>query len=211
MSDINALQLIEKFRPAFGDIAEKGIELLIKRWWDRRLRENREIIMSELRSGVFDHVEEDDSISLIYKLCRSISEGIAKKNLVLLCRLMTGLSERRKLSVQSFNRFSSVLESLTYDEMIVLSALNKFHQESEQTIDSGLAADWLAGETVKGEAPTNKVMEKDETRAICAALTRTGLVTTVPTFDYAGYNLTPLFFQLIEYIGGIEAIAGMDI
>lgn len=211
MSEINALQLIENFRPAFGDITEKGIELLIKRWWNRRLRENREIIMSELRSGVFEHLEEDDSISLIYKLCHSISEGTAKKNLILLCRLMTGLSERRKLSVQSFNRFSSVLESLTYDELVVLSALNKFHQDSGQTVDSGLAADWLAGETVQGEPPINKVMEKDETRAICAAITRTGLVTTVPTWDYTGYNLTPLFFQLIEYIGDIEAIARMDI
>lgn len=100
-----------------GDFADK----VIQNWKERKIREAQEIFLMEIRDGVFDNIDVDDRISISYRLWRAISEGTAKSNLRLLCRLVQGLSDKKMLTISTFSKFASIIESLTEDEIKIIA------------------------------------------------------------------------------------------
>lgn len=129
---------------------------IIKAWWDKRFSEAREIYLSEIRNGTFDNIDTDDILSICHRLHRAISEGIAKNNFRLLCRLVQGLGDNRKLTAQTFIQFASILDSLSSEEIKVLAYdvwLYRNPNPRERRIDSGYNV-------------TNKELETERARYI---------------------------------------------
>ena len=94
---------------------------ILKTYWQKQLNEKMEIALSEIRQGALDKIHIDDQISISYRIARSISEGIANHNFRLICRLLQGLSSNDKLTVNTFARFASILDTLTEDEIKVIA------------------------------------------------------------------------------------------
>lgn len=94
---------------------------ILKAYWQKQLNEKMEIMLSEIRQGALDKIHINDQISISYRIARSISEGIANHNFRLICRLLQGLSNNNKLTINTFARFASILDTLTEDEIKVVA------------------------------------------------------------------------------------------
>lgn len=97
----------------------------IKAWRKKQIEERQWIILAEIRDGVFDNIEEDDQIAIAHRLWRAISEGAAKNNFRLMCRLVQGLGENKQLTAPNFLQFASILDSLSEDEIATLAHIIK--------------------------------------------------------------------------------------
>lgn len=113
---VNLSKIITAIVPG-GDIANTFIE----EWKNKKIKEAQEIFLMELREGVFDNIDVDETISISHRLWRSISEGTAKNNLRLLCRLVQGLSDKNVLTVSSFSKFANIIENLTDNEIKIIA------------------------------------------------------------------------------------------
>ncbi len=116
---MNDLTIVDLLTSVIPRTATSGT--LLKAYWKKQLDEKMEIALSEIRQGALDKINMEDRISIAYRICRSISEGIANHNFKLICRLLQGLSNNNKLSAKTFNRFSSILETLTEEELKVIA------------------------------------------------------------------------------------------
>lgn len=167
---------------------------LVKSWWDKKLENAREDILAEIRAGVFDNVDIDDQISIIHRLLRAISEGTARKNFRLICRLVQGLSDCKKLTAPIFLRFASVLDSLTEDEIKVIS-IDLYDDYNPKPIDNEKKVEWQKTKDEfiisLGFEPRNKhrsyytsLEDNDKITKVHYALLRTGLYSLVVETEY---------------------------
>lgn len=94
---------------------------LVKEWWSKKMFESREIYISEVRNGIFDNIDMDDTLSICHRLYRAISEGTAKKNFRLICRLVQGLGDNHNLTAPTFLKFANILDSLSDEEIKIMA------------------------------------------------------------------------------------------
>ena len=122
----------------------------------------REIIRCEIRQGNFERVDEDELISICFRLIRDAEEGVAKNNLRLMARVINGMAEKKNLKASSFLNYASILANLTEDEIIVLGIMSK-----------------LGWGTFMGDRGNTecKKFGIDNMQSIQQALLRTGLLT----------------------------------
>ncbi len=113
---INAIDLITSIVP-YGGTAD----VLISTWREKRIKEAQSIYLMEVRDGIFDNINTDDTIGIAHRLWRAISEGTAKNNFRLICRLVQGLGNNKQLSAPNFLRFANVLDSLSDEEIKVIA------------------------------------------------------------------------------------------
>lgn len=68
-------------------------------------------------------MHQDQFFSMLARFSRSVHEGVAKSNLVLLARLITGIGHADKESgkAETFNQYANMLENLTWAEIVFLS------------------------------------------------------------------------------------------
>ena len=57
-----------------------------KNFLQRRQNELQNIILQEVRDGDFSQVNQDDILSIVYRLLNDINEGVGKNNIRLLAR-----------------------------------------------------------------------------------------------------------------------------
>lgn len=130
----------------------------------------REVVLSEIRQGNFNGVDQDELISVYFRLIRDAEEGVAKINLRLMARMVNGMAEKNELKASSFLKFSSILSSLTEDEIQVLSIMIKDALQSYKgKKDSDLSFWPNPGEKELAKSYTNYV-------SIQQSLVRTGLI-----------------------------------
>ncbi len=105
--------------PVFGTASQNAFSA----WRAKNINVAREVILSNIRQGDIEKVHEDELFSMLARLMRSIQEGVAKQNLVLLARLISGIGQREKQHANSgtFNDFANMLEVLTYEEIEFLA------------------------------------------------------------------------------------------
>lgn len=165
----------------------------------------REVIRSELRQGNFENIDQDELVSIFFRLIRDAEEGVARNNLRLMARIIKGMAEKGALKAPSFMKYANVLASLTEDEIKVLAVMAQLnwatfmpYETRKQFIEVGI----------------------ENYQAIQQALLRTGLVTlrldarTIPekpemrrmygASDKVDANqiftLTPLFSEIEMYL-----------
>lgn len=157
-----------------------------------RAEEAFEILMSEIRQGNFENIDQNEVVSVIARYQRDAMEGVARENLRLLARVINGMAEKHKLSAPSFLRYANILASLTEKEIRVLAVMTRFRDADMQTL-GGERHDALMEITQQAEGHLQ-------------ALLRTGLVnmrmhTARDLSDRTHkYHLTKLMDEILEYI-----------
>ena len=218
---------------ALADIAEifqvPGLSTLRTVWdyiLENKILEARDVLLDEIEKGDFSGIPQDDLVSIIHRYLQASINGSAKLNLRILARLIKGITKNDEVLVpglyaSEFNRYSNILADLTYEELQVLAALQKFKIQNEkeqgirgpQTMVSQYPPDnstyhnkakrWLTGGTVyiKKSAgyvePTQgkQIMTSEEFDATVTSLLRTGLIYMPPLLSGGAINAS----ATIEY------------
>lgn len=212
---------------------------LLTKHLQTKAEQARNILTEEIANGDFSKIDEDDRLSVMHRYLLAASNGEARLNLRILAQLIRGLLNNKNLSsplyASEFNRYSKILEGLSYEEIQILAALYKFkvQNDKEKNITgfqysvSIVPADpshytdkakrWLSGMPVviKNEQGNvhedyrNKVMDSDDFEATLSALSRTGLV-YLGNGDKKNYELSSLFYKIIELVDFQEALNKED-
>lgn len=168
-------------------------------WRAKRIKESREIYLSEVRDGVFANIDEDDIISISHRLWRAISEGMAKNNFRLLCRLIQGLGDNKKLSAPTFLRFASILDSLTDDEIYELaSAIKKYKPKEPVNVDEETGQALLRTGLLRMDITTHTAIEEETDYKVLmegGSKYKTSYEETETAFYFTG-----LMSELMQYV-----------
>ena len=154
-----------------GALVEKEIE--------KRNRATFNMLLEELekaRDGGVTFQEDDvhDFAQMVLRLYDAVSKGTARRNLRLMSQVIVGLKRHRLFEFDNFQRWANVLEMLTRDEILVLGAAYRLMKQEVQDVWTGLQT----------ELVPHPFKTKIDLEAICAALSRTGLV--IPMSAWGG-------------------------
>lgn len=178
----------------------------IGKFIEKRKKITREILLSEIRDGIISNVDEDDLLSIAYRVSIDVMEGIAKNNLRLLARMICGLNNCQKLTTSNFKKYERILVDLTEDEIFILSKIISNYLDKSDTlmcscVDKALVD--ICGTPEKCDKNKfNRCMEQ------LSALERTGLVVktgkTSETFRtghpyHSPYHITALMKEIIQF------------
>ncbi len=105
-----------------------------KHFLQRRQDELQNIILQEVRDGDFSRVNQDDILSIVYRLLNDINEGVGKNNIRLLARLIVGLNNKEQLSSSRFHKFNTILATLSYEQLRFLAEIAKAYNDPKTNI-----------------------------------------------------------------------------
>lgn len=188
-----------------------GYEYIIKPFLEKRIKELREIFLSEIRQGNFSDINNDDAISICYRLTRDVAEGIAKNNLRLMARLICGLAEKKQLTAHNFQKYTKVLADLDQEEIEILAEIvKKYNSLPEKESNEYVVAKHRIIDSIlfdKFGYPSNKNNEYSKLYVRLNMLERTGFVlkhgggfSTHNDGIYGSpFTITPFFEQFIEF------------
>jgi hypothetical protein len=164
----------------------------------QRNSEALEILLSEIRQGNFNRVDQQDLISIMARYQRDAMEGVAKVNLRLLARMIKGMAEKGELKAPSFLRHANSLSSLTEKEIRILSVMVRFKDYQPENKDSAA--------NVFDKRHEALLAVSQQAEGHMQALMRTGLVNMVTDkIDYNlpttnNYRITKLMEEVLSYI-----------
>lgn len=120
---------------ALGSVQIAGASLsnVFALWRQKKVNMAREVLLTNIRQGDVDALQQDEFFSMLARFSRSVHEGQAKANLILLARLISGIGKKDKKSgkASTFFNYSQMLESLTEEEIEFLAESIKTGQISE--------------------------------------------------------------------------------
>ncbi len=96
-------------------------------WRNKNISVARDVLITNIRNGDIAAVHEDELLSMLARFSRSVQEGIAKNNLILLARLITGIghTDKENTKAETFNQYADMLEGLTFEEIKFLATCIK--------------------------------------------------------------------------------------
>lgn len=100
-------------------------------WRNKNISVAREVLLSNIRAGDISAVHEDELFSMLARFSRSVQEGVAKRNLILLARLISGMGtvEKEECKSDVFARYASMLEYLNIEELKYLSNFINYYSK----------------------------------------------------------------------------------
>lgn len=100
-----------------------GMQNVYDAWRQKNIGMAREVLLTNIRQGDIGQLHQDEYFSMLARFSRSVHEGVAKSNLVLLARLITGIGRADKVNgkAETFNQYANMLENLTWPEIVFLS------------------------------------------------------------------------------------------
>ncbi len=104
-------------------VVGSGMQNVYDEWRQNKINIARDVILKNVRQGDIEQLHQDQFFSMMARFSRSVHEGAAKSNLVLLARLITGIghADKDKGRAETFNQYANMLENLTWAEMVFLS------------------------------------------------------------------------------------------
>lgn len=92
-------------------------------WRQKNITTAREVLLLNVRQGEVEALYQDELFSMLARFSRSVQEGVAKNNLILLARLISGIGcvDKADGRAETFNMYANMLETLNYDEIEFLS------------------------------------------------------------------------------------------
>ncbi|MGN6489083.1 MAG: hypothetical protein ACTHLT_14875 [Devosia sp.] len=181
-----------------------------------RMEAARDIFIDELRIGnvTLSDVPEEEAASVIYRYARAATEGAARLNLRLLAAVAAGQSRSEGLFADEFLRWADMLAGLRREELLVLGQFIRLSEvispadSSRDESDAAAARMWSA---VTEQLALHQQFTEERTRQICAATTRTGLISVrAGTLDdVVIYGHTELLLRLHRY-ADIEGVAARE-
>ena len=98
---------------------------------ENKLEESIDILVEEIQQGDFSRVDDDDKISLLHRYAQAAMNGAARINLRLLAKAINSLAQNEKLAspiyANEFNRYATVLETLSDEEIQFLASMILSH------------------------------------------------------------------------------------
>jgi hypothetical protein len=175
-----------------GALVEKEIK--------KRNDETLKALLDELQQAREEDIkfEEDDVhdfVQMVLRLLDAVAKGTARRNLRLMSQVIVGLKRNRLFEFDRFQRWANVLETLTRDEILVLGTAYRLMQHPEHP--------WAP---LRSELVPNTFNTQGELDAVCASLTRTGLVIPASAFSGIAYN----FSQDVRQLGQLAELSGQE-
>lgn len=101
-------------------------------WRQKKVNMAREVLLTHIRQGDIEALNQDEFFSMLTRFSRSVHEGIAKRNLILLARLISGMGkvEKSECKSETFVRYAGMLEFLGLDELKYLADFIAYYSES---------------------------------------------------------------------------------
>ena len=164
---------------------------------EKRRREAATILIEEVSRGwhgqiSFAEHDVDPLIEIILRFSKAVAEGAARENLRLLAQVIAGLKKNKALQPDKFRKWCGVLEQLTRDELIVIGTAYRLAKKNPSPSPESPNTFWqdLQSELAKGR------YESAEIIALCASLSRTGLLVPVSAWGSTAYMSSPWLIQL---------------
>ena len=181
-----AALLAPVFSPA-GVLAE-----VLRLFIQQKAKQVREVILAEISKGDFSSLQNDDLLSLIYRLGFYASIGTASANLRLMVRLMKGMREQEDFSYAVFNRYTKMLESLSGKEIRFLAEVAKFYQENKEKDNIvSLAVD----NAMINLIGTDRETQDKSWYAVCQGLVALGFLGLHTGYAESGYTFGGVYYM----------------
>lgn len=165
MSEISAGLL----RDALGllGIPSETLASVYKEVQEQRKRDALEILLSEIRQGVFKNIDKSETVAIVERYLRDAMEGAARNNLKLMAQVINGMAIKNALMAPDFRRYAAILSTLTNDEIQLLGTIAAEGHEDYESAKRALI----------------KLFPEDKCRQILQALLRTGLVAFIQSIE----------------------------
>lgn len=179
-----------------------------KYFLQRRQKELQEIILQEVRDGDFSCVNQDDVLSIVYRLLNDINEGVGKNNIRLLARLIFGMNKKEQLSASRFHDFNTILARLSYEQIQFLAEIVKAYKDPINSIAPAKYREvWgYAKIDPRDVLAVQKAVYKTNDFSTLLSLLGTGFFEMFNQ-DIYHYKLSHLFKEFIDLIGNLDDIA----
>jgi len=185
------------------------LKYVADRFVQRRRKEAAEILIAQISAGglhgeiEFEERDIDPLIDIIFRFSKAVGDGAANDNLTFLAEVIAGLKSRRALAVDSFRRWAGILEDLTRDELLLIGKayvteadIFAMHEAGGEKIANDF---WQKIQATMKEAGYSA----GEISALCATVSRTGILVPVSAFGTTAYMPSPWLNEL----GSLTSIA----
>lgn len=196
-------------------IPVESIHTLWNNFQKSKEEQARDILQDEIEQGNFNDIAIDEKLSIIHRYILSAKNGNARINLRLLAQLISGLMNGEKLTkglyASEFNRYSSQLESLSYEEIQVLALLAKCREDAIQEaqepayLNAQVRVYQRSNEHYFLRARSQFDNPK-EFNSLVLALQRTGFIAPGQGQTVGIYELSPFFDKITQLIDFQEAL-----
>lgn len=104
-------------------VVGSGMQNVYDAWRQKNINTAREVLLTNIRQGDVEQMHQDQFFSMLARFSRSVHEGLAKRNLILLARLISGMGRVDKNECKSnvFARYAGMLEYLNLEELKYLA------------------------------------------------------------------------------------------
>jgi hypothetical protein len=183
-----------------------ALQALVAAHLKKKQREAAELLIEEIRTGWHGGVEfaerdTDPLIEIILRFSKAVTEGTARENLRLLAQVIAGLKKNKALQPDKFQKWCGILEQLTRDELIVLGVAFRWRKKNPPDVEGYRNTFWQdVGEELKAGGYSDA-----EIGALCASLSRTGLLAPVSAYGGLIYFGTPW----LDELGGLANLEGI--
>lgn len=196
-------------------IPVESIQTLWNNFQKSKEEQARDILQDEIEQGNFNNIADDEKLSIIHRYILSAKNGNARINLRLLAQLISGLMNGEQLTkglyASEFNRYSSQLESLSYEEIQVLALLAKCR---EDTIQEAQEPAYLNAQVRVYQRSNehyflrarSQFNDPKEFNSLVLALQRTGFIAPAQGQTVGIYELSPFFDKITQLIDFQEAL-----
>jgi hypothetical protein len=178
--------------PGGGFLGKLGDKFL-----ERKRKEAAEILIEEVSNGFhgsieFEEYDVDPLIEIIHRFSKAVSDGAARENLKLLAQVIAGLKKNKALQSDKFRKWCGILEQLTRDELMVIGKSVAIRREIAAAGTNAANDFWQRLEP----ALVASHYEKNEIGALCASVSRTGLIIPVSAIGGMVYVPAPWLDEL---------------
>jgi hypothetical protein len=185
-----AMAIVEDVLHALHLPGGRTLGALVEKKIKERNKQTFEMLLEEMQTGreegvIFEETDVDDFVQMVLRLSDAAEKGTARRNLRLLAQVIVGLKRNRLFQFDNFQRWATVLETLTRDEIIVLGTVYRLMQRDEHP--------WSP---LREELVPKTFKTQGEFDAVCASLMRTGLTIPASAFSGMAYNFSESVKQL---------------
>ncbi len=196
-------------------IPVESIQKLWNNFQKSKEEQARDILQDEIEQGNFNNIAVDEKLSIIHRYILSAKNGNARINLRLLAQLISGLMNGEKLTkglyASEFNRYSSQLESLSYEEIQVLALLAKCREDAIQEVQEPAYLNAQVRVYQRSNEhyflrARSQFDNPKEFNSLVLALQRTGFIASGQGQTVGIYELSPFFDKITQLIDFQEAL-----
>ena len=182
---------------------------LLKAWQQRKIREARDIFISELAKGNCDLLNlanPDEFIPIWYRYIRASIEGRAHMNIRLMAKVMYGHAINPSLFASDFLEYADLISNLRRDEIVFLATMLRltmsgFLLRKENDPEQFYDIDQSVEIELKRQLPKTTFFPDAQSVNSCElGISRTGLLRHVTTLSSGGVIYAPsrLLFKLAD-------------